>query len=149
MNTKIEDLMVTQVITGRPHQTVGHAQDIMRKHGIHAIPIVGPEGEPVGILTASDILEDHKDATPISQVMTRHVYTVPQYSDVHIAARVMRNKHTHHVVVTHEQKVVGMVSSFDLLQLVEDHRFVMKNPPSDNKKQGQRGQRETDTPNAD
>lgn len=144
MNTKVEDLMISEVIIGRPHQTVGHAQEIMRTHGIHAIPIVGPEGEPVGILTSSDILEDHKDGTPISNVMTKHVHTVPQYSDVHIAARVMRNKGTHHVVVTHEQKVVGMLSSFDLLRLVEDHRFVMKNPPSDNKKAGPRGQRENE-----
>ncbi len=43
------------------------------------------------------------------------------------------------VVVTEENKVVGLVSSFDLLRLVEDHRFVMKNPPTESKKKG--GQR--------
>jgi hypothetical protein len=33
-------------------------------------------------------------------------------------------------VVTHEKKVVGILSSFDLLKLVEEHRWVPKNPPS-------------------
>ena len=41
----------------------------------------------------------------------------------------MRNHRIHHVVVTHEKKVVGILSAFDLLKLVEDHRFVMKSAP--------------------
>jgi signal-transduction protein with cAMP-binding, CBS, and nucleotidyltransferase domain len=62
--------------------------------------------------------------------MTEKVYTIPMYNDVHHAARLMRNHKVHHVVVTHEKKVVGILSSFDLLKLVEDHRFVMKAAPS-------------------
>jgi signal-transduction protein with cAMP-binding, CBS, and nucleotidyltransferase domain len=46
----------------------------------------------------------------------------------------MRNHKIHHLIVTHEQKVVGIISSFDLLTLVEDHRFVMKNAPTPNHK---------------
>lgn len=62
--------------------------------------------------------------------MSDKVYTIPQYNDVHQAARLMRNHHIHHVVVTHEKVVVGIISSFDLLELVEDHRFVMKPGPT-------------------
>ena len=51
---------------------------------------------------------------------------MPQYNDASIAARIMRKNKIHHVVVTHEKKVVGLISSFDLLKLVEGHRFVMK-----------------------
>ncbi len=61
--------------------------------------------------------------------MTQKVYTVPQYADPSLAARIMRKHKIHHVVVTHEKKVVGIISSFDLLKLVEEHRFVMKNAP--------------------
>jgi hypothetical protein len=32
-------------------------------------------------------------------------------------------------VVTHEKKVVGLISSFDLMKLVEGKRFTMKNAP--------------------
>jgi CBS domain-containing protein len=63
--------------------------------------------------------------------MTEKVYTVPKYDDVSVAARIMRNHQIHRVVVTHEQKVVGVISAFDLLQLVESHRYVAKNPPSE------------------
>jgi CBS domain-containing protein len=69
-------------------------------------------------------------------VMTEGVYTVPKYDDVSIAARVMRNHKIHRVVVTHEKKVVGVLSSFDLLKLVEGHRFVAKNPPTESRRKG-------------
>jgi signal-transduction protein with cAMP-binding, CBS, and nucleotidyltransferase domain len=72
--------------------------------------------------------------------MTEKVYTVPRYDDVSSAARVMRNHKIHHVVVTHEQQVVGILSSFDLLKLVEDHRFVPKNAPTGSKRQGSKRQ---------
>ena len=89
-----------------------------------------------------DLLDNTADEAPISSIMNKKVYTVPQYSGPHIAARMMRNHHIHHIVVTHEHKVVGMLSSYDLLRLVEDHRFEMKNPPSDSKKTGARGKTE-------
>lgn len=42
----------------------------------------------------------------------------------------MRNHEIHRVVVTHEHRVVGVLSAFDLLELVEDHRFVTSNAPT-------------------
>lgn len=134
MNAKVRDLMVNQVMTATPHQTYAHVKDVLAKHRASCLPVVGPEGEPVGIITASDLLVEHADATPISKFMSTKVYTVPEYSDVSLAARIMRNHHIHHVVVTNEQKLVGIISSFDLLELVEDHRFVMKNAPDVSKK---------------
>ncbi len=139
MNVKVGDLMVPQVITTTPSKTVGHVKDVMRSNGVGVVPVLGPEGEPVGIVSSSDLLDDVSDSKPVSQLMTEKVYVVPQYSDVHVAARVMRNHKIHHVVVTHENAVVGILSSFDLLKLVEDHRFTMKNPPTgSSRKKGRR-----------
>jgi CBS domain-containing protein len=130
MNVKVADLMVPQVVTTTPHKSVGHVKSMLRNNDIRVLPVVGPEGEAVGIISVSDLLDDLSDETPVSKVMTGKVYTVAQYDDVSVAARVMRNHRIHHVVVTHEQRVVGILSSFDLVKLVEDHRFVMKNAPT-------------------
>ena len=102
------------------------------------MPVVNPDEEAVGIITRNDLIGDYPDGAKVSDHMTESVYTVPQYNDVSIAARIMRNHKIHHVVVTHEKKVVGIISSYDLLKLVEDHRFVMKNPPSPSKKKRER-----------
>ena len=48
----------------------------------------------------------------------------------------MHNHKIHHLIVTREQKVVGVISAIDLLQLIEEHRFVMKNPPTPKNKGG-------------
>ncbi len=134
MNAKVADLMVSQVMTTTPHQTFGHVKKVLREHKASCMPVVNSDGEPVGIVSASDLLQDHPDGMPVSEFMTEKVFTIPQYNDVSAAARVMRNHKIHHVVVTHEKKVVGIISSYDLLKLVEDHRFVMKNAPTSSKK---------------
>ena len=138
MNIKVKDLMVKSVITTMPHKTIGHAQSIMSKNKIKSVPVVDGNMEIKGIVTATDLLDDHSEATPVSKFMTTKVYTIPAYSNVNIAARIMRNHNINHLVVSDEQKIVGVLSAHDLLKLVEDHRFVMKNPPTLSKKNSSR-----------
>lgn len=136
MNVKVHELMAGSVVTTQPHATVEHVRGMLERNKIGAIPVVDSEGQPVGIISATDLAADLKPGSPISSLMTEKVYSVPQYDDVSIAARVMRNHRIHRVVVTHEQKVVGMLSAFDLLGLVEGHRFVAKNAPTASKRKG-------------
>lgn len=130
MNAKIKDLMVESVETATPGHKVGDVREVMSSRGISSIPVVNDEGEPIGIVTTKDLLDVTDDEKRVEEIMSNIVYVVPQYDDVSIAARVMRNHKIHHVVVTHEKKIVGILSSFDLLRLVEDHRFVLKNAPT-------------------
>ena len=133
MNVKIADLMAKRVITAQPHHSIHHVRQMMERNRIHAVPIVGPDGEASGIVTTADVARELNPESPVKHVMTTRVYAVPAYNDVSAAARVMRKQRIHHVVVTHEKRVVGMVSSFDLLKLVEGHRFAEKNAPSPRK----------------
>jgi CBS domain-containing protein len=134
INVKVADLMAAGVIADQRHHTIEHVRDLMRRNGIHALPVVNSDGTIAGIVSSQDLAEDLKGSAPISGVMSREVYTIPQYNDVHHAARLMRNHRIHHVVVTHEKEIVGMLSSFDLLKLVEQHRFVMKPGPTPSRK---------------
>ncbi len=134
MNIKIADVMAKRVITVQPHHTVIHARQIMERNHISALPVVGPENEALGIITSTDLAQQHKDETPCSRVMNGHVYAVPAYNDVSIAARIMRKHKIHHVVVTKEKCVVGLISSFDLLKLIDGKRFELKKAPTPTKK---------------
>lgn len=138
MNIKVKDLMVNSVITTMPHKSVGHAQSIMDTNKIKSLPIVDGDMNIKGIITSTDMLQDISDSTPLSQIMTTKVYTIPAYSDVHTAARVMRNHNINHLIVSDEKKIVGVLSAHDLLKLVENHRFVMKNGPTPSKKKSNR-----------
>jgi len=143
VNATISDLMHSPVMTLTPHQTVGHARAVMKEHDVSALPLVTPDGDLAGIVTASDLIDDHADGKPVSTFAKKRVFTVRPDDGPHVAARIMRNHGLHHVVVVDGggvsgTQVMGMVSSFDLLQLVEDHRFVMKNAPTPSKKKNAR-----------
>jgi CBS domain-containing protein len=129
MNVKIADLMAKNVVTVGPHDAIVKVRDTMQKKRIGAIPVIGKAGEALGIITTTDLIKETR-AERVESVMTEGVRQVSAYDDVSAAARVMRKHKIHHVVVTHEKKVVGILSSFDLLSLVEDKRFTMKNPPT-------------------
>jgi CBS domain-containing protein len=136
VNVKVRDLMRARVVTAQPHHTVDHVRGLLERNRIHAVPIVDGEGRLLGIVSSTDLVAGTKDATPVSHVMTEKVYAVPAYDDVSVAARVMRNHEIHRVVVTDEQQVVGVLSAFDLLRLVEERRFVMKSPPTRSQRKG-------------
>jgi predicted transcriptional regulator len=127
--------MVTTVVVVKPDDTVAALKERIARRRIHCFPVINDADEPVGVITTNDLAGDIPPHTPLSAIMNTKVYTVARYDDVYIAARVMRNHRIHHLIVTHEQKVVGILSSFDLLKLVEDHRFTMKNPPPQPKRQ--------------
>jgi CBS domain-containing protein len=138
MNSTIADLMRSTVMTATPHQTAGHVRKVMAEHHISALPVVGPDDEALGIVTASDLLADHAEAAPVSSFMSTPALTVPSNEQPHVVARIMRNHHRHHVIVTRSDKVVGVISAYDLLELVEEHRFVMKQPPTPSNKGSKR-----------
>jgi CBS domain-containing protein len=134
VNTKVSDLMAKTVVTAYPNDSVADALAKMESEGIHAVPIVDGEDKLVGIVSTADLAQVADGTTPLRKVMSHHPHTIPEYNDISAAARLMRNRHVHHVLVTHEQKLVGILSSFDLLKLVEDKRFTMKSAPTGKKR---------------
>ncbi len=134
MNVTVGELMTKPVMTVTKHQSAGHLAGLMREHRVSALPVVGPDEEPIGIVTASDLLSGHAEGTPASALMSTPTYTVPVGEGPHVAARIMRNHHLHHLVVVDHKRVVGMISAYDLLGLVEEHRYVVKAAPTPGRK---------------
>lgn len=130
MTLKIIDIMSKRLITAQKHHSAGHLRQLIERNRIHAIPVLGPDEEVHGIVTTADLAGRVKDTTPASRIMTREVVCVPAYNNVSVAARIMRKRKIHHIVVTNEKKAIGMISSFDLLRLIEGKRFVQRNAPA-------------------
>jgi len=59
--------------------------------------MVDPDGTIMGIVPSQDLAAGLKGSAPISGVMICEVHAIPQYNDVHHAARLMRNHRLHHV----------------------------------------------------
>ena len=68
------------------------------RHKLNSIPVVSTSKEPAGVVSASDIVIVEKAGMPVSHIMTEKVYTVPDYDDVAVAARIIRNHKIHHLM---------------------------------------------------
>ncbi len=124
MLVKIFEIMTQPVILAKPNYSVRSVCELMERHKIHAIPVVDSGSDKIvrGIVTSADLTRFPRDDTAIEQAMSVAVKTVSADTDARHAARIMRKHRIHHLVVTDNDAVVGIVSSLDLLKLIEDYR---------------------------
>lgn len=120
MKVAVAHVMVRRVFLVAPDHTVAQVRDLMARKSIRATPVVGAHRKVMGIVTTTDLARRLEDDAPIERVMTDRVATVLAHESVSAAAGIMRRRRIHHLVVTDGRSVVGIVSSFDLLRLVEE-----------------------------
>lgn len=116
---KLEEVMTAGVVAVKEDDTLGEARDRMEALDIHALPVTDRFGVLVGIVSSEDLVRGHEATLPVSRVMTSPVHTLPPDTGTSAAVALMRKHRHHHVVVLDGQKIVGMVSSLDLLKLLE------------------------------
>ena len=128
MNIQVKDFMVSPVCNALENATVGDLRKTMKGKNIKAMPIVElvnklPKMERVikGIVTASDMGSKIKDKTPITEVMESMVHVVHKHASAKAAAKMMIKHKVHHLVVMDDGEIIGMVSSFDFVKLVEKY----------------------------
>ena len=123
MDVAVSDVMVPRVFVVMPDDKVAYVREVMVGQKIHAVPVFNEEDRPLGIVTAADLIDAPHDDMEVADIMTREVVTVAQEDSVAEAARLMRSKRLHHLLVTSQDEIVGILSSFDLLSVVEDNGF--------------------------
>jgi len=121
MKHTVRDVMAPAVIVAKPSDILGGVREVMDAHDIHSLPIVDDDDQLIGMLTSSDLMPGFSATIPVSRIMSTKVYTVTPDTDIATAAQMMRQYRIHHVVVTDGNKVVGVLSSFDLLRLIAEH----------------------------
>jgi len=92
---------------------------MMKVNGVHALPVVNSVGKPVGMITTTDLLMEVAPSVPVSRLMTPRMISIAHNRDISAAAKRMRDLKFHHLVVTQNGKVTGMLSAFDLLAAIE------------------------------
>ncbi len=123
MTVAVAHIMTTKVFFAAMDHTVEHARELMASKKIHALPVVGNNKKIMGIVTTTDIARRVEDNTPVRHVMSDMVIIVHAGDPVSEAARLMRKHRIHHLVVTDDGKAIGIVSSFDVLRVVEQNHI--------------------------
>jgi len=117
-------LVVHEPIFVAPDATVQEAAKVMAKANVGSVLVAD---EPPGILTDRDLRNRVLAAgrgpeTPVREVMSRPLIAIDPDTPVHGAMMRMLEERIHHLALVEEGKIVGLISSTDLL------RFQSQNP---------------------
>ncbi len=116
---KIRDIMVSDVETAEPDDTLDELAMMMREQDVGAIPVV-EDGELIGIVTDRDIvvrcIAEGKDPSEVAadEVISGDLQTVEPEADVDEARRIMSEHQIRRLPVIEKGMLVGMVSLGDL-----------------------------------
>ena len=121
MNSPLSAILRREPVTCPPQAPVRAALQTMHDLGIGAM-IAVENGIPAGILTLHDVL-DHIAlpgadlAQPVIDVMSTQLTTLPPQALAYEAALAMARDGIRHVLVTDQNKLVGVISEKDLFTL--------------------------------
>ena len=116
----IKQLMSSPVVVATVETTVEKLRILMNTHDVGAVPItdVGNDAEIIGIVTDSD-LRNVKDASlPVMSVMSTKLCYVNTDDSGATAANLMLKNGIHHLLVTEDGRLAGILSAVDLLKLL-------------------------------
>ncbi len=122
IRSPVADLMNREALTCLPATTIRAAARLMTQRRVGSVVVVEPSGAPLGILTDTDlrvrvVAQGRSLDQPVQEVMSRPVHTISP-DDYGFEALLSMSRHgTGHLVVTQDDRVVGLLSNHDLQTL--------------------------------
>jgi CBS domain-containing protein len=128
---RLQDVMTEEVYKVSPDTTADIALDIMRMRRVHHL-VVTQDGRIVGLLSARDFDgikgRRARERRSVADLMTRQVVTASAATSIQRAANVMRGHAIGSLVVVDGERIVGIVTAADLLDLIGGARDLRASP---------------------
>ena len=116
----VKDLMSNYVVTISPDENTSVAARMLSRHNVGILPVCTGDGKLQGVVTDRDIVlrciaaDKKPDQTPVKNVMTSRVVTVSPQDDYKQASQKMAQEQVRRILVTDQEKLVGILSLGDL-----------------------------------
>ena len=145
-NVKVEALMTRQMVTVMADDSVKDLAGTLLEHGLSTIPVVNSHGKCIGIISRKDLTElflqedvelsrlletdrlslewfnqlaETTEQRSVKELMTDNVSVINTQARLADVCREMVRNRVHHLpVVDDSDKVVGIVSSFDIVDAI-------------------------------
>ncbi len=128
---KVENVMNDEVIVMRENEQVGHARNLMLKHGFSRVVVVDAERRPVGMVTEKDLSKKMRgngpewksrpiDKISIRRAMTEKLITTNPSENVTSVVELMIKNGISSVPVVDEEGLAGIVTKTDLIKFYND-----------------------------
>lgn len=125
MGIRVEDVMTPDPLTLAPTATVGEAYALMKERGFRHVPVT--EGDLLlGVFSLTDVGHlgarvPQLMAMQLHEVMTKSLVTIAPTESVAAAAVVMASKKINCLIVVHQRRIAGIVTTYDLLDALAHH----------------------------
>jgi CBS domain-containing protein len=119
---KTASVMVKKVITVDEKASVKEAANIMNQFEIGSV-IATRKGKPIGIITERDLLKRivsngrNAEKTIVKEIMSSPLIAISPDTDLEEAAHVMFEKKIKKLIVTEQNRLVGLVSLTDIARV--------------------------------
>jgi CBS domain-containing protein len=119
VSLRVEDVMITEVITIDENASVKKAADVINQYEIGSL-IAVRKGKAIGIITERDLLKrvivEAKNAkkTKVSQAMSSPLEVIASGTELEEALRLMFQKKIKKLPVVDKSRLVGLVSLTDI-----------------------------------
>ena len=128
LSVRAETLTSGPILTCAPDNTVAQAARRMRDRLASSLIV---DGRPPGLVTATDLRDRVLAAgldpdTPVRQVMTTPLHTMPADSTLGEVLLAMVDRGIHHLPLTRQGRLVGMVTDTDLLRRESHHPLLVR-----------------------
>lgn len=128
----VADLMTLDPVVVRADDPIEEAERLMRERRVSGLPVVDPDGAPLGVISQTDVIEDGSaplaillrrkpSGLRVGEVMTSPAVTIADTARLVDAARVLRDNRIHRVIAVDERgRTVGVLSASDFVALYAD-----------------------------
>jgi len=117
--TRVENVMIPEVIVTDPHVSVAEARQLMKEKRINGIPVL-EGGAVVGMLSVSDVvraLEDGRLDAPVDDYMTRDVKSISANTYVvELVKGLSKHEFGRLPVLDEEGRLIGIVTKGSVMQ---------------------------------
>ena len=113
------EIMTRNVITVTEETPVLDVANILSERRISAVPVCGPDGAPVGLISDFDLLS--REGGTAREVMTPGVISVTEDTDVEEVRFLLIERRIKRVPVLNGRQLVGIVSRGDIVRELTLH----------------------------
>ena len=120
---QVQEVMSGKPVCIAPEESAEVAARLLSRHNVGILPVCSIDGKLRGVITDRDIVlrcvasGDEPGHTPITDIMTRRIYSVRPEDSLEKAAAIMAGEQVRRLPVERDGKLVGVLSLGDLARM--------------------------------
>ena len=134
----VSSIMVTNLITVAPTDTIAHIGELFLKHRFHHLPVVD-DNKLVGIVSKSDYLffrrgfsqetvmdEQRTHKHRAEEIMVKGIAKLEPTDKINVALEIFKENILHALPIVDNGKLVGIVTTLDIIKHLADDPSITK-----------------------